>query len=143
LLELVHMRRRILISMLCLCLASLAPAPLSACAMWMALPADCAPAATPVVSHCEEMAAVKAGEENSASLRANPLGLPCCQLAAAPVPDASANAGKSKVAPADATLVRAPQVSFAKVFERAASQAEYAQFDSPPDQQSLLCTFLI
>jgi hypothetical protein len=141
------MQRRILVSMLCLSLASLAPMPLSACAMLMALPTECAPALAdkaPQVSHCEHtMVSGTQADENAATLQANTSQLPCCQLTSAPSPDASAGAAKVKVVPANAPLTNAPQANTTKIFDRAAARAEHQQFTSPPDRQPLLCTFLI
>ena len=140
-----YMRRRILIAILGLSLASLSPVPLSACAMLMSLPADCAPApAEPMpASHCEHAVSPEAQmEQNQAKLQANASELPCCQVTAAPVPDTGAGMGKTEVAPTPAVLEDALQATSVRVFERTATQAE-RDFSSPPDRQPLLCTFLI
>ena len=142
-----NMRRRILLSMLCLSLASLAPTPLSACAVMMTLPTECAPAHVRAASHgsqCEQaMASGTQVDENSAQLRAKASQLPCCQLIAAPVPDASAGISKIKVASAVAALEIVTQASTTKIFERTTAQIQRELSASPPDRQPLLCTFLI
>ena len=134
-------RKRVLISVLCLSVASLAPTPLSACAMLMALPANCAPeakAANPA-SHCEQMATPPGSDTD---LYANPSALPCCQVSSSPTPDAGSGAAKTTVSSPVASLRDATLHSATIVFERATA-ASPVQFPSPPDQQSLLCTFLI
>jgi hypothetical protein len=138
------MKRRVLLSTLCLSLASLAPAPLSACAMMMSLPAECAPAAgvsAPAASHCEQ--AVSSEATNQDTLQAGASELPCCKLTAAPMPDAGVSLGKVNVAPASASLENGPHVIPGQTLERTISQTELEQFTSPPDRQPLLCTFLI
>jgi hypothetical protein len=138
------MKRRLLISMLCLSLAGLAPAPLSACAMLMASPTDCAPApaeSAPTASHCEQ--AVSAKGTNQDTLRANASELPCCTSKAAPVPDAGAGLGKVNFTQASASPESGPQAIAGHALERPISQTDLEQFTSPPDRQPLLCTFLI
>jgi hypothetical protein len=138
------MKRRLLISMLCLSLASMAPAPLSACAMLMASPTDCAPAQAvpdPTASHCEQAAASKG--TNQKQLQAAASELPCCKLTAAPVPDAGAGLGKVNFTQAAAWPESGPQAIAGHALERPISQTDLEQFTSPPDRQPLLCTFLI
>jgi hypothetical protein len=69
--------------------------------------------------------------------------LPCCQLTAAPLPDASIGSGKISVAPSVAALRNALQAITVRTIEPAPAQTELEQFASPPDRQPLLCTFLI
>lgn len=138
------MQRRLLISMLCLSLAGLAPVPLSACAMLMASPADCSPApakAAPAVSHCEQAATAEGANQDT--FQADASKLPCCELRAAPAPDASAGISKVNVAPASASLEDGPQAVPSQALDRTIAQTEFEQFTSPPDRQPLLCTFLI
>jgi len=138
------MQRRLLISMLCLSLAGLAPVPLSACAMLMAAPSGCGPAAADLpasTSHCEQAFAAK--ETNQHTLQPGTSELPCCKLTAAPIPDTGAGISKVNFAPAYASLEVAPQAIAVKTPERTAAQIDLEQFASPPDKQPLLCTFLI
>ena len=112
--------------------------------MLMASPTDCAPApaeSAPAASHCEQ--AVSSEGTNQDKLQADATELPCCELTAAPVPDASAGIGKVNVAPASASLGNGPQAITVKTFEWTTSQSPAEQFASPLDRQPLLCTFLI
>lgn len=138
------MKRRLLISMLCLSLASLAPMPLSACAMLMAAPSGCARAAADPpasTSHCEQ--AFAAEGTNQDTLHTGTSELPCCKLTAAPVPDTGAGIAKVDVAPAFTSLEEVPQAIAVKTLERTAALIDLEQFALPPDRQPLLCTFLI
>ncbi|MBI1750687.1 MAG: hypothetical protein HY234_08405 [Acidobacteria bacterium] len=108
--------------------------------MVMALPTECAPAVSaPDASHCQQTAAA----DGLAALQANAAGRPCCQMKAAPVLDSGADFGKVNVAPASVLLGHIALVIDANAFSRPAAQAEHGQNISPPDRQTLLCTFLI
>jgi hypothetical protein len=134
------MLRRLSITGLALGLVLLGPAPLSACAMWMQLPGECAPAlpAPPPepASHCDHLKQAAAGEASvSGALDAS-----CCVV-------------KNVAQPASQSKQLTPQFTLAatasqqpQIIAAAAPRAIEAEFrfeHSPPDLQPLLCVFLI
>ena len=129
--------------MLCLSLAGLAPMPLSACAMWMAAPANCALANDSAESSSQCESAMDMAGMGQDSIQAGASKLPCCELVAAPLPDASAGISIVKVTPAVPSEVSSQQMISIKLFEQAAAVSDVKQFATPPDTQPLLCTFLI
>jgi hypothetical protein len=114
-------------------LLALGPAALSACAMLMSLPSECAPPAAQenceAVQHAEEPIAVSSGGD-----------LACCRLAA-PTPDAVTI---FKEAPLPQLSLASPVVDLASV-ER--SRIEFSAAATPPPacplEQARLCVFLI
>jgi len=116
-------------------LALMGPMPVSACALIMGMPADCAPP-VPVESHCEGMPA-----EPTAPPEPVPAGDPdCCDSLAAPLPDANV-----KIAPADALAASLVEIPATPVTSPvwAAADFDSPPAPSPPDLQTLLCVFLI
>ena len=137
------MLRRVSIIGLAVGLALLGPAPLSACAIWMQLPGECAPATTAPVpqpkaaSHCEQMAVPQ--PSSHAQLFA-PADSSCCIVKNVPLPAAQSK----QVAPVvsiDAN--RAPQTDLAPAPAPRAAEIVASYEHSPPDLQPLLCVFLI
>lgn len=127
------MLRRTALAMVAL-LALMGPMPVSACALVMGLPADCAPP-VPVQGHCDGMPA----EPGAPSEPAPADDSNCCDFLAAPLPDSNV-----KVAPAEAMGVTLVEIPAAPVASPALPAADVASSPapSPPDLQSLLCVFL-
>jgi len=124
------MLRRSLIFALCLSLAALAPLPLSVCAALAALPSEC--------QECQQMGV------------AEPAGAPhtdfdpaCCQLTAAPLPEAVAGAAKTLAAFASVDVDSVRLSTSVSVAQEIPVRSDLFPAFSPPDRQPLLCVFLI
>lgn len=123
-------------------LSLLGPQPLSACALMMGLPADCAPAA-PAESDCEQMpmpVPSAAEGEVPAEEPTEPADPSCCASLAAAVPESNV-----QVAAADGLLPLA-ETSDSEVPPNPVAVAPLQAVRpsaSPPDRQPLLCVFLI
>jgi hypothetical protein len=142
--KIVPMNRRVLISLLCLSLAGLAPAPLAACAMLMAPESNCAPAAprmSQTAEHCGH--AVASPEINAQSLRSRPSKLPCCEWSASPAADATSGSAKFSLSAATLAIANGPQVITGLLLAQGSAPDETAPMVLPPDRQSLLSVFLI
>lgn len=138
------MKRRLLISVLCLSLASLAPAPLAACAMLMAPESNCAPGAKAPAAkaeHCEGMSASEDASQDS--IRAGASKRACCEWNATPATDANAGSGKVNVPAVALAIQSGPEATSIGMMEKGFAPSEQELFNSPPDRQSLLSVFLI
>src|SRR5713101_1735861 len=127
------MMRRMLIFGLALSLAGLGPAPLSACALFSAKPAECATPKTQ--TRCDRMN-MDEGETRAVASA----GTSCCYVSQAPLPESQYKAyGLS--------LTAIPSVIRGALLEPPAAgnqgPAVVVQDPSPPPLQSFLCTFLI
>jgi hypothetical protein len=137
------MLRRISIFGLAVGLAVLGPAPLSACAIWMQLPGECAPGTSApapqpkAANHCEEMNVPQASSDAQLSA---PVDASCCVVKNVPLP-ASQSKQAAPVVSIDAN--RVAQMDMAPVPAPRATQIENNFEHSPPDLQPLLCVFLI
>ena len=124
------MLQRSLTFALCLSLASLAPLPMLACALAAGLPADCQPQ-----PHCLAMGmtvpvtSLEAGFDSS-----------CCELSAAPLPQAHAKAYAPGVA---AEGVRDPRSVTRDAQPAHASAPNPLERVSTADRQPFLCVLLI
>lgn len=130
------MLRRVSITGLALGLVLLGPAPLSACAMWMQLPGECAPAAPAPTGHCDQL---QQGAANDATVSGTP-DASCCVVKNVPQP-----ASQSKDATPQVTLAAgAPEQSEAVATPQPRPiETEFRFEHSPPDLQPVLCVFLI
>ena len=116
---------------ICLMLALLAPLPLSACAALAGLPAECQPEPECAAMDSMEACATMAMQMDSTS---------CCQVSAAPLPQA-----QQKVATPDISADPLPVLHLAVAVVQPDFDAAAVSWNehSPPDVQSVLCTFLI
>lgn len=128
--------RRILLSVLGLTLALLAPGPVSLCAELMQLCVDCAP--PPPKTHCEAMAAAMS---EGATMRAG-MG-ECCALTRTPNPQGTVALNKVElvVIPIEVPIEPRAYDQEASRFER---HSVFSPFEhSPPNLLALHCCLLI
>jgi hypothetical protein len=133
------MLRRILSLALALSVAILAPLPLSACALLASLPGDCSRPVAKAECGDASMAGMPGTVDTNLQLTA-PADRSCCHVTAAPLPEAQSQ-------PPAPTVNALPVLAVAlyglldptprRVF------ASSPPGISPPEQQSLLCVFLI
>jgi hypothetical protein len=126
-------RRAISLS-LCLGLLALGPTPLSACAMLMSMPAECAPPEAPAmcegVQHEAEQTAIAAGDATD-----------CCRLSApapeaVPLPKAAALTGLAATSlDTELSISNLPRAAF--------SSGADASLACSHSEQARLCVFLI
>lgn len=125
--------RRGFIFVVALSIAALAPLPLSTCALLASLPGDCTCPTPP--SRCDHM-----GMAETQPALAGHSDRSCCRVTAEPLPEAQSKAP----APLDSGV---PAIVVSRV--PVIRPCEYSQLvevfpeHSPPDQQPLLCVFLI
>lgn len=125
------MSKRASALVLCLTLVFLAPLPLSACAMLAGLPAECQPQPDCAAMDTMEACATMSMQMDMTS---------CCQVSDAPLPQAQQKVSTLDVC-ADALPVLHPGAAIVQpdFHVTAVSLNEH----SPPDLQSVLCTFRI
>jgi hypothetical protein len=127
--------RRILSLLIALGVAGLAPLPVSACALLHSHTSECA--APQTATDCERMGMHQAEET---SFKVSSGNKSCCIISQAPLPEAQSWAGSFAVAtnPALASNITVATQPLESVWF-----PDIPKTTSPPQLQSLLCTFLI
>jgi hypothetical protein len=130
-----HTMQRILSMLIALGLASLAPLPVSACALLHSHTSECASPQTKV--DCGHMAME---QEQEPLITVSNRNKTCCGISQAPLPEQQTWGGSFAVAapPAPASSVVAAATPLVS-----ARSSDIARYTSPPPLQSLLCTYLI